>query len=79
MDFQSAMETFAEAWVAANTKVDPVQMQHRGDTTERVKSFVVTVAAFAIPVELVTVARFDCKNSGEVVQPEETYRLFSFY
>ncbi|CAD6234560.1 GSCOCG00001986001-RA-CDS [Cotesia congregata] len=27
MDFQSAMETFAEAWVAANTKVDPVQSQ----------------------------------------------------
>lgn len=23
MDFQSAMETFAEAWVAANTKTDP--------------------------------------------------------
>ncbi|KAF7990324.1 hypothetical protein HCN44_000129 [Aphidius gifuensis] len=27
MDFQSAMETFAEAWVAANTKTDPVQSQ----------------------------------------------------
>ncbi|XP_063991879.1 homeobox protein dve-1 [Diachasmimorpha longicaudata] len=27
MDFQSAMETFAEAWVAANTKSDPVQSQ----------------------------------------------------
>lgn len=26
MDFQSAMETFAEAWVAANTKTDPVQV-----------------------------------------------------
>lgn len=26
MDFQSAMETFAEAWVAANTKSDPVQV-----------------------------------------------------
>lgn len=24
MDFQSAMETFAEAWVAANTKVGPI-------------------------------------------------------
>ncbi|XP_058794433.1 homeobox protein dve-1 [Phymastichus coffea] len=27
MDFQSAMETFAEAWVAANTKNDQVQSQ----------------------------------------------------
>ncbi|XP_043270180.1 homeobox protein dve-1 [Venturia canescens] len=27
MDFQSAMETFAEAWVAANTKTDQVQSQ----------------------------------------------------
>lgn len=27
MDFQSAMETFAEAWVAANTKTDQVQVR----------------------------------------------------
>lgn len=24
MDFQSAMETFAEAWVAANSKIAPI-------------------------------------------------------
>ena len=28
MDFQSAMETFAEAWVAANTKNDQVQVKN---------------------------------------------------
>ena len=25
MDFQSAMETFAEAWMAANTKQPPIE------------------------------------------------------
>lgn len=29
MDFQSAMETFAEAWMAANTKARPDSSDHQ--------------------------------------------------
>lgn len=32
MDFQSAMETFAEAWVAANTKGAPPTTTETGNT-----------------------------------------------
>lgn len=32
MDFQSAMETFAEAWVAANTKGAPPTVNEAGST-----------------------------------------------
>lgn len=28
MDFQSAMDTFVEAWMAANTKTDQVQVNY---------------------------------------------------
>jgi len=28
MDFQSAMDTFVEAWMAANTKTDQVQVHN---------------------------------------------------
>lgn len=29
MDFQSAMDTFVEAWMAANTKTDQVQVNRK--------------------------------------------------
>lgn len=40
MDFQSAMETFAEAWVAANTKGAPLS-----ETGTQVMSYVSIISA----------------------------------
>lgn len=43
MDFQSAMETFAEAWVAANTKVGPLV-----DTSVQVSSLFINKSLLLI-------------------------------
>ncbi|MPC57460.1 hypothetical protein E2C01_051441 [Portunus trituberculatus] len=37
MDFQSAMETFAEAWMAANTKSRPGSSDHQSERWCRVQ------------------------------------------